>query len=403
MPRVKERISIAVVTDAIHPYHRGGKEIRYFELLPRLAEFCDVRVYTMHWWPEKSRTRVEGGIEYRAICPKFALYNKARRSMFEALVFACACVRLLAARFDILEADHMPYLQLFVLKMVAKLRRRPFVVTWNEVWGREYWNEYLGRPFGAIAWKIERAAMSLPDEIIAVSVGTAERLRRFVGDKFPIRVVPNAVDLQLIRQVPPAALEGPLEILFVGRLLKHKGLELLIDAVGMIHSEGPLHVAIVGSGPERLNIEHQVANANSEHVFQLRSDIHSQVEVFALMKAAEVFVFPSVREGFGIAALEALACGTRVITTSHSENHARHLVARSDRGYLTEPTAEALAVAIKTALDDAGRGKRPAEDWVEEFNWNASADSYRDALRSAMDLGIGSDMRGSGSDPLSIK
>ena len=88
---VGERKSIAVVTDAISPFHRGGKETRYNELLPRLADDFEVRVFTMHWWPEKSKTRLIGGVEYWAICPVFALYNKVRRSMLEAVVFACAC------------------------------------------------------------------------------------------------------------------------------------------------------------------------------------------------------------------------------------------------------------------------------------------------------------------------
>ena len=99
------RTSVAVVTDAIHPYHRGGKEIRYSQLLPRLQESLDIRVYTMHWWPERSTKRTEQGVECQAICPLFSLYHKARRSMLEATAFAFACLRLVAKRFDVVEAD----------------------------------------------------------------------------------------------------------------------------------------------------------------------------------------------------------------------------------------------------------------------------------------------------------
>ncbi len=63
MPSPRTRASVAVVTDAIHPYHRGGKEIRYSQLLPRLQESFDVCVYTMHWWPEHSTRRSEQGVE----------------------------------------------------------------------------------------------------------------------------------------------------------------------------------------------------------------------------------------------------------------------------------------------------------------------------------------------------
>ncbi|MGD0286955.1 MAG: glycosyltransferase family 4 protein [Acidimicrobiales bacterium] len=384
MPRPTRRASLAVVTDAILPYHRGGKEIRYSQLLPRLQESLDVRVYTMHWWPERSTKRIEQGVEYRAICPLFALYNDVRRSMLEAAAFAFACLRLAAKRFDVVEADHMPYLQLFTLRLVTKLRRRPLVVTWNEVWGPEYWGRYIGRVSGPIAWWIERAAMSLPDQILALSTGTAERLRSYVGDSVPIRVIGMAVDLDLIRGVEPAAPEEAAELIFVGRLLKHKGVDLLIQAVAKLKTDRPLRVLIVGDGPEKLNLEKQVAEIGLTDVVRFRSDVSDHTEVFALMKAAQVFVFPSLREGFGIAPLEALACGTSVVTTSHPDNEARHLVARSDRGYVTEPTVEALAACIEEALADASLGSKPAEGWIEEFDWSAVADDYLDALMSSI-------------------
>ena len=387
MPSPPKRTSVAVVTDAIHPYHRGGKEIRYSQLLPRLKEPLDVRVYTMHWWPERSTTRTEQGVEYQAICPLFALYNKDRRSMLEAVAFALACLRLIAKRFDVVEADHMPYLQLFTLRLVTKLKRRPLVVTWNEVWGPEYWGRYLGRVSGPIAWWIERAAMSLPDQILAISTGTAERLRSYVGDSVPIRVVHPAVDVDFIRGVEPAAAEEAAELLFVGRLLKHKGVDLLIEAVAALKTDRPLRVLIVGDGPEKLNLEKQVAEIGLGDVVRFRSDVADHTEVFALMKAAQVFVFPSLREGFGIAALEALACGTSVVTTSHPDNQARHLVARSDRGYLTEATVEALAACIEEALANASLGDKPAETWFEGFDWSAVADEYLDALTSSIATG----------------
>src|ERR1019366_790887 len=100
MANPKVRMSVAVVTDALHPYHRGGKETRYFQLLSRLERSFDVRVYTMHWWPERSRIRRNKGIEYRAICPLFGLYKGTRRSVLEAVVFAVACLRLIGERFD---------------------------------------------------------------------------------------------------------------------------------------------------------------------------------------------------------------------------------------------------------------------------------------------------------------
>ena len=117
--------------------------------------------------------------------------------------------------------------------------------------------------------------------------------------------------------------EQAAELLFVGRLLAHKGVDLLIDAVGLLKQEVPPSVLVVGDGPEKLNLRRRVNEKALNDVIRFRSDVKDHDEVFALMKAAKVFVFPSLREGFGIAPLEALACGTRVVTTSHPDNQAR--------------------------------------------------------------------------------
>ena len=204
----ERRLRVAVVTDAIAPYHRGGKEMRYAHLLAQLQETCDVRVYTMHWWPDRPARKREGGVEYRAICPRLPLYSGARRSILQAAAFSLGCLMLIGEKFDVLEADHMPYLQLFSLWLVTRLRRRPLVVTWNEVWGPEYWRSYLGPIPGRIAWWIERASMSIGDEIIAVSTGTADRLRSYLGDSVQIREVHNGVDLDCIRRVEPGVVRA---------------------------------------------------------------------------------------------------------------------------------------------------------------------------------------------------
>jgi glycosyltransferase involved in cell wall biosynthesis len=357
--------------------------MRYHQVLPRLQKTLDLRVYTMHWWPERVRTKSDNGVEYRAICPMVPLYAGERRSMLEALAFAAACLRLAGQRFDVVEADHMPYLQLFTLWLVTRIKRRPLVVTWNEVWGKEYWGKYLGGVAGRLAWWVERASMSLPDQILAVSPGTAERLHSYLGDSVPIRVIPNAVDLEVIRGVEPAAPTEAADLIYVGRLLKHKGVDLLIDAAALLQGDRPRRVLIVGDGPEKQSLESQVAERGLQGLVRFRSDIAEQTEVFALMKAARVFVFPSLREGFGIAPLEALACGTAVVTTSHPDNQARHLVARSRRGHVCEPNAEALAAAIALALEDPSGRAGPPETWIEEFDWNAVADQCSDALASA--------------------
>lgn len=369
---------VAFVTDAIAPFNRGGKEERYRQIAPRVAARADVRVYTMRWW-ESDADEVElDGVLYRAICPYLPLYSGERRSIRQAVGFALSCLRLMRGRVDAIEADHMPYIQLFVLRIVAWIRGVPLIVTWHEAWGREQWLGYLG-PAGAIAWSIERIAMLLPDRIVAASPETGERVRRAVSGRVPVVVAPNGINADSISAIAPSP--EPVDIVSVGRMLSHKRFDRLIDAVALLVADGHSYrCLIIGDGPERDRLAAQIRELGLESRVELRSDIAEHSEVIARIKAARCFAFPSEREGFGISALEAIACGTPVITTSAPDNLARALVERSSVGTVCEPSTPALAAAIDRLLSAPVSPRQPVEEWVREYDWDTTAESVLRAL-----------------------
>lgn len=355
------------MTDAIGPFHRGGKEMRYLELSHRLAEHAEVHVYTMNWW-QGSSVRRDRGVTYHAISPLLPLYRGPRRSIRQALVFAICCLKLLGERFDVIEADHMPYVQLLSLKLISRIRRRRLVVTWHECWGPGYWRAYLGRA-GRIGWLFERLAMRIPDLIIAASPQTAARLRELTGGRVPIVVAPNGVDLDAIRELPAAV--DAREIVAVGRLLAHKRTDMLLDALAILRDQGhPATARIIGTGPEQAAIAARIGELRLDAWVELRPDIDAQEQLYAELKAARVAVFASEREGFGIAVLEALACGAPVVTTSAPDNLARHLVQRSpEAGVVCEPNATALAAAIGSVLNSKAPPHPPDREWLAEYDW----------------------------------
>jgi len=366
---------VALVSDSILPYHRGGKELRYHEIGRRLARRADVDLYTMRWWDGPPR-RVEDGVTLHAICPRMPLYDGDRRSTRQAVVFALACLRLLTRRFDVIEADHMPYLQLFTLRLVATLRRRRLVVTWHEVWGAEYWRRYLGRR-GRLAWWIERTSMRLPDEIVAASEETGRRLRAHLGPRARVTVAPNGVDLDAARSAVPAP--APTTLVTVGRLLPHKRIDLLLEAVALLRADGSdVTCRVIGDGPARDALRGRAAALGLGDAVEFRHDVQGQDKLYSLVKAARVFAFPSEREGFGIAALEALACGLPVVTTSAPDNLAAALVRDAGRGAVCAPTAEAFARAVREVLD-APPAAADA-DWLLGHSWDAVSDRVAEVL-----------------------
>ena len=370
---------VAMVSDAVLPYHRGGKELRYQELLKRLATQADVHMYTMKWW-SGPRERTQDGVTYHAISRLVPMYVKQRRSVRQALIFGASCTRLLLHEFDVLEADNIPFLQVFVLRLVTWLKRKRFVVTWHEVWGRAYWQEYLGK-LGVLAALVEAIAMRLPDHILAASPQTAERLRSVLGPGKSISLAIHGIDLDEVINVPPA--DEPCDITVVGRLMGHKRVDMLLAAVAQLHASGlPVTCRVIGQGPERAALHEQAEALGIASYIDFRHDVAEQKDVYALMKAARVCVFPSAREGFGVAVVEALACGTPVITTSTPDNLAQHLVARSEHGTVCAPSVAELAEAIQEVLAKYGAEDGPLtpEPWLYEYSWDAIASQVSAAL-----------------------
>jgi glycosyltransferase involved in cell wall biosynthesis len=372
---------VLLVTDAIYPYFRGGKELRYHEIARRLACRADVHVCTMQWWAGP-RTRIDGRTTFHAISRMRPMYSGERRSFREALLFALGCLRLLWVRFDLLEADQFPYFHIFALRLVTWLKRKRLTVTWHEVWGRSYWREYLGIA-GSAAWLIEWLAMRVPDHIIAASPQTAARLRDIVGDRVSISVVPNGIDLDGIRNSYPDAAQ--IDLVAVGRLLPHKNIDMLLDTVALLHAGGlPVTCRVIGDGPQRAALHEQAKQLGIECAVDFRHDVWEQKDVYSLMKAAKVAVFPTAREGFGIAVLEAIACGIPVVTTSAPDNLAQHLVARSASGVVCDASAVAIAATVRCLLEGSGgrRSNELADDevWLTEHSWETAADHVADAL-----------------------
>ncbi|HUD11146.1 MAG TPA: glycosyltransferase family 4 protein [Candidatus Saccharimonadia bacterium] len=362
-------MKIAIVSDAIYPYNKGGKETRTFELSTRLARNGhDVHIYTMKWWDGSEKTRRENGVTLHAISPKLALYHDERRSIAQGILFGLSTLRLISESFDVVDVDHMPYFPLFFMRVVCLLKRKPMIATWHEVWGRDYWREYLGR-MGWIASAMEHMSVHMPDKIVAVSPHTADRLGSILGARRPVSRVANGIDWQAISDIKPSTETS--DLVYVGRLLAHKNVDLLVRAVAILARISPaIRCMIISDGPERTNLERLSQELGISRNVVFKGFVSSDKEKLSLMKASRVFVLPSTREGFGIVALEAIACGLPVVTVNHPDNAATHLIT-PETGRLAEPTPESMASAISEVLrqDTSACTAQTAQS----YDWDKSA------------------------------
>lgn len=366
-------MKIAFVSDAVYPYNKGGKEKRLYEFSVRLSKMGhEVHIYSMKWW-EGPNVKTENGVQLHGICKYRPLYKDERRSISEAIIFAFACFKLIGADFEIADVDQMPYFPLYSMWIVCQLRGKKMFATWNEVWGRDYWAEYMGnRVNGRISYLIERFSVLLPNTVISISPHTTQRLVNILNCKRPIIEVACGLNFSQISKIQPA--DNKSDIIYAGRLLKHKRVDLLIRAVAKLKATGQIVTCIiVGEGPERKRLENLVAQLGLEKQIAFHDFYANHEDVFALMKAAKVFASPSEREGFGIVVVEANACGKPVVANLAPANASKDLIQHGVNGFLFEQTVDALAVAITNGLDQALQLGAKCLSSARKYDWGKLA------------------------------
>lgn len=372
---------VAFVSDAVWPYNKGGKEKRLFEISNRLVkQGRQVDIYTMKWWDGPNTIKTEQGVYLHAICKLHPLYKGERRSFTEAIFFSAACFKLMFRNFDVVDVDSMPFFPLFPMRLITWLRRKKMYATWHEVWGKQYWGQYLSGVSGRIGALTEWLAMKTPDAVISNSNYTTKQLAR-AGMKKEIITVPLGVDVDTIFAVAPSEVQS--DIIFGGRLLPNKNVDLLIHAVKLVkRTHKNVRCLIVGNGPERKKLEALVAELKLENNVTFFNFFEDQNELFSLMKSSKMFVLPSVREGFGLVVIEANACGIPVITTTHESNAARDLIAEGRNGYLADLDVKHIARQIRTVLREYEQ-MSPTETLEEQFKryrWHFAAEDVEKVL-----------------------
>ena len=358
---------IAYVYDAVFPWETGGVQKRVWEIGRRLAVHHDIHWYGLKYWDGPAVVTRDGVTLHGVMSPP-DLYVDGRRSISEALAFTARLVGPLADEsFDVIDCQEFPYFPVFPSKLQSVLRRSALVLTWHEVWD-DYWMEYLGWK-GTVGRVIERLTATLPDRHVGVSGRTVRDLRHLgVADA---SLVPNGIDVAEVDAVPSS--DEPVDLLSVGRLIEEKNADLLVRAVAQLRRAEPeVNCLIVGDGPERARIESLVARFGLAENVTIVGEIDRYADVLSLMKAATVFVAPSRREGFGISVLEALACGTPVVTVDHPQNAAQELVDDGVTGAVCDMTVDGLVAGIRRARSSASA--TACRDATREYEWDRIAE-----------------------------
>jgi glycosyltransferase-like protein len=243
----------------------------------------------------------------------------------------------------------------------------------------------------AMLMDCQRQAILEPDVVLAVTEVWRAILARDYG--VSAGVVPNGVDVDRLRASPlgraaelraQVAPGGRPLVLAVGGLEPRKGSEHLVRALARTGSPRPV-LAVVGghSFQDYRDYRQAVLDDLPRLGLGLGTDVVligtvPEDDMAAWYAAADVLAFPSVKEGFGLAVLEAMSAGVPVVT-SDLPVFREYLVADRDALLVPVGDVDGLAAALTAALSDPALRARlvaAGSRVAERFTWRASAERH---------------------------
>jgi glycosyltransferase involved in cell wall biosynthesis len=229
----------------------------------------------------------------------------------------------------------------------------------------------LSAPFLRRIWRRAGA-------VVANSRGLRVMAQRFER-RVPIETIPNGVDP--LAFAPPERDWEQVRMLFVGRVVYQKGLDLLLHALGRLVGDA-WTLTIAGDGPQRAPLELLAAHLGIADRIRFAGWLDGDGLVDAY-HGANLFVYPSRHEGMPNAVLEAMASALPVIATRIAGNE--ELVGEGETGLLIEPeNQQALEKALSDLMADGERRRRLGEAArvrvSERYPWGRITDRYLEIL-----------------------
>jgi len=279
---------------------------------------------------------------------------------------------VLGGRADVLRAPSVRYAgpSLLAVRMLCGRRRAPVAIHHHHFEPR--WQRLE-------AWILRRA-----DAVLAVSEHARDELVASGIDPARITIAYNGID-----GPPSAAPEPPetwpgdgLRLLYLGRLEERKRPALTLRTLAELVQAGhEASLVLAGDGPARETLEAIARELGVGDRVRFLGRV-SDTRKWALYDGAEVLLFGSTMEGFGLVVAEAQSRGLPVVAARGTAT--REALRDGETGLLAEPTPGAFAAAVGKLLDPARRARMGAAAgrYAARFTWDACAAGVAEALRA---------------------
>lgn len=284
----------------------------------------------------------------------------------------------LVRKSDVINA-HWVIPQGFIAVVAAKLTRKKVIIT---VHGSDVFT-LNQRPF---RWA-KRLAFKHSDEVCVNSQATKKQCQGIYNRDY--QVIPMGIHLESFpaKKAKSKKHNKKLNILYVGRFSKIKGVDTLLDAARQLKSrQTAFHITLVGDG----ELDESYRQYVKDHGLQKFITFAGWVDYEKLHKyydAADVFVGPSLSEAQGLVFVEALATGTPVVATR--VGGIPDVVVDGKNGYLIEPgDSSGLKDVLSDLIDHPSRlevmRKEARLGVLEKFDWPVVASQYSKVLTEVL-------------------
>jgi alpha-1,6-mannosyltransferase len=242
-----------------------------------------------------------------------------------------------------------------------------------DVWLKQWLPQRV--PLRRAADRSNAALAASFDTVVCTTAWAAEEFTRLGARN--LRQVPLGVDIEGFRPRLHSAQQPVLLLVVASRLSKEKRPELAVGAVRELVRRGHrLRMLVAGDGPLRAGLERQSRDLPVTWL----GFVPDRGELAALLAAADVVLAPGPVETFGLAALEALACGTPVVVNRHSALPA--VVGNAGRASASSAWVFADCVEELLQVDEPVR-RAAARSRAETFPWRATVEGFLDVHRLA--------------------
>ncbi|MGH7531220.1 MAG: glycosyltransferase family 4 protein [Gemmatimonadales bacterium] len=353
-----------------HNPHAGGAEVHLHELFGRLAGWGHQVDLIASGWRGAAAHAVIDGLRVQRVGGRHSFALFARRAVRGALR---------RDGYDVVVED-INKLPLFL----PALTPVPFVAIIPHLFGTTAFAE-ASWPIAAAVWAAERPIPRAYRRagFHAISESTRDDLvRRGVPPDRIVVIHPGVDSAWYHPDAAVARAERP-TFLYLGRLKRYKGVELALRALAAARAVRPdMTLDICGQGDDRSRLERLVARLGLGGTVRFRGFV-AEAEKRCLLRSAWALVFPSPKEGWGIANVEAAACGTPALASDSPG--LRESVRHGETGYLV-PHGDWRALAdrmLALAGDPAlvERLGRAARAFAEGLSWETAARATEAHLR----------------------